>query len=124
MWQFIFKITFTLFARQENRNRTTASSLSLGQSRPTGGKAWQAGSWGQDTVLAGTFGLFIRYMYENWFQLFSAYQIIVADAADAVGVNFSGQCKFLQTERENLPFYCVHSMYNVCNLYKCVVYII
>ena len=52
-----------------------------------------------------------------------AYQIIVADAADAVGVNFSGRCKFFQTERENLPFYCVHSMYNVCNLYKCVVYI-
>ena len=36
-----------------------------------GGKAWQAGSWGQDTVLAGTFWLFIRYMYVNWFQLFS-----------------------------------------------------
>ena len=48
------------------------------------------------------------------------YQIIVADAADAVGVNFSGRCKFFQTERENLPFYCVHSMYNVCNLYKFV----
>ena len=26
----------------------------------------------------------------------SAYQIIVADAADAVSVNFSGRCKFLQ----------------------------
>ena len=25
-----------------------------------------------------------------------AYQIIVADAADAVSVNFSGRCKFLQ----------------------------
>ena len=55
--------------------------------------------------------------------LMRPYQIIVADAADAVGVNFSGRCKFFQTERENLPFYCVHSMYNVCNLYKCVVYI-
>ena len=52
-----------------------------------------------------------------------ANKIIVADAADAVGVNFSGRCKFFQTERENLPFYCVHSMYNVGNLYKCVVYI-
>ena len=50
----------------------------------------------------------------------SQYLIIVADAADAVSVNFSGQCKFFQTERENLPFYCVHSMFNVCNLYKCV----
>ena len=48
------------------------------------------------------------------------YLIIVADAADAVSVNFSGRCKFFQTERENLPFYCVHSMYNVCNLYKFV----
>ena len=26
----------------------------------------------------------------------NAYQIIVADAADAVSVNFSGRCKFLQ----------------------------
>ena len=26
----------------------------------------------------------------------SAYQIIVADTADAVSVNFSGRCKFLQ----------------------------
>ena len=26
----------------------------------------------------------------------SSYQIIVADAADAVSVNFSGRCKFLQ----------------------------
>ena len=26
----------------------------------------------------------------------SPYQIIVADAADAVSVNFSGRCKFLQ----------------------------
>ena len=25
-----------------------------------------------------------------------AYQIIVADAADAISVNFSGRCKFLQ----------------------------
>ena len=24
-----------------------------------GGKAWQAGSWGQDTVLAGTFGVLL-----------------------------------------------------------------
>ena len=48
------------------------------------------------------------------------YLIVVADAADAVSVNFSGRCKFFQTERENLPFYCVHSMYNVCNLYKFV----
>ena len=27
---------------------------------------------------------------------FKAYQIIVADAADAASVNFSGRCKFLQ----------------------------
>ena len=27
---------------------------------------------------------------------FGPYQIIVADAADAVSVNFSGRCKFLQ----------------------------
>ena len=36
-------------------NTRPSSSLSLGQSRPTGGKAWQAGSWGQNTVRHGTF---------------------------------------------------------------------
>ena len=33
-----------------------------------------------------------------------AYLIIVADAADAVSVNFSGRCKFLQIWREKLAF--------------------
>ena len=29
-------------------------------------------------------------------EVIGTYQIIVADAADAVSVNFSGRCKFLQ----------------------------
>ena len=36
------------------------------------------------------------------------YLIIVADAADAVSVNLSGWCKFLQIYREKLAIYCVN----------------
>ena len=48
------------------------------------------------------------------------YLIIVADAGDAVSVNFSARCKF---SRLNAKIYCVRSMNNVCNLCKCVVFI-
>ena len=41
------------------------------------------------------------------YPLFS-YQIIVADAADAVSVNFFGRCKFLQIYREKLAFFGVN----------------
>ena len=33
---------------------------------------------------------------QNQYKYKYTYQIIVADAADAVSVNFSGRCKFLQ----------------------------
>merc|ERR1711928_44817 len=33
------------------------------------------------------------------------YQLIVADAADAVSVNFSGRCKFLQILRKKVAFF-------------------
>ena len=35
-------------------------------------------------------------LLQIWKPRFGPYQIIVADAADAVSVNFSGRCKFLQ----------------------------
>ena len=37
-----------------------------------------------------------RNMHGSFVRSFEPYQIIVADAADAVSVNFSGRCKFLQ----------------------------
>ena len=37
-----------------------------------------------------------------------SYLIIVADAADAVSINFLGRCKFLQIQREKLAIYCVN----------------
>ena len=39
--------------------------------------------------------LYINYKFTDQCHMYS-YQIIVADAADAVSVNFSGRCKFLQ----------------------------
>ena len=53
--------------------------------------------------------------------IFVAYLIIVADAGDAVSVNFSARCKF---SRLNAKIYCVRSMNNVCKICKCVVFII
>ena len=39
----------------------------------------------------------VKEIIDNLKKLFhTPYQIIVADAADAVSVNFSGRCKFLQ----------------------------
>ena len=56
--------------------------------------------------LPRSFTICAAFMVEAWteetysyvFSLMSskAYQIIVADAADAISVNFSGRCKFLQ----------------------------
>ena len=62
--------------------------------RPAGDLNRMVSEWDQlqsDASIAMGLYIFIICAYS-----YSPYLIIVADAADAVSVNFSGQCKFLQ----------------------------
>ena len=84
-----------VFPRGSGQWYWSVGSKALGsKKRTTDTSFWPLLQWKYICAYACSYILCVR-LFEFVF-LFGSYQIIVADAADAVSVNFSGRCKFLQ----------------------------